>query len=166
MLKAKGMKMQGLGKHYSTTQKKSVIGHSLVQCLYTIVSRSCPLEPLIYRQEKTARKEGIPFISKIDLMIQQIQNFTSPFGTVTHVLLDSWYSAKKSGKLRVIEDFKSPQVSDAIVHCAFRAKMIQKAGNGRNYLSMLLLFQKVRINCAARREILKRMFWCMLSIHT
>lgn len=98
MLKAKGMKMQGLGKHYSTTQKKPVIGHSLVQCLYMVVSRSCPLEPLIYRQEKTARKEGIPFISKIDLMIQQIQNFTSPLGTVTHVLLDSWYSAKKIWK--------------------------------------------------------------------
>src|SRR5215475_8305283 len=36
MLKAKGMKMQGLGKHYSTTHEKPVIGHSLVQCLYIV----------------------------------------------------------------------------------------------------------------------------------
>jgi hypothetical protein len=56
------------------------------------------LEPLLYRQEKTAKKDGVPFVSKINLMIQQIRNFTSPYGTVTHVLLDSWYSAKKVWK--------------------------------------------------------------------
>ena len=58
-------------------------------------------------------------MSKIDLMIQQIQNFTPPSGTMTHILLDSWYSAKKSGKLHVIEDFTLQQASDAIVRCAF-----------------------------------------------
>ncbi len=58
MLKAKGMKMQGLGKHYSTTYEKPITGHSLVQCLYTVVGRYCPLEPLVYQQEKTAEKEG------------------------------------------------------------------------------------------------------------
>lgn len=98
MFKAKGMKMQGLGKHYSTTHEKPVTGHSLVQCLYTALGRSCPLEPLLYQQKKTAEKEDIPFISKIDLMIQQIQNFIPPSGTITHILLDSWYSAKKIWK--------------------------------------------------------------------
>lgn len=98
MSKPKGRKMQGIGKHYSTTQGKPVIGHSLVQCLYTILGRSCPLEPLVYRQEETAKKEGVPFTSKIDIMIQQMRNFTPPPGTVTHVLLDSWYSAKKIWK--------------------------------------------------------------------
>src|SRR2546423_6197855 len=86
MLKAKGMKMQGLGKHYSTTHEESVTGHSLVQCLYTVLGRSCPLEPLLYQPKKTAEKEDIPFMSKIDLMIQQIQNFTPPSGTITHIL--------------------------------------------------------------------------------
>jgi len=98
MFKSKGMKMQGIGKHYSTTHGKPVNGHSLVQCLYTVLDRSCPLEPLLYQQKKVAEKEDVPFISKIDLMIQQIQNFTPPSGTITHILLDSWYSAKKIWK--------------------------------------------------------------------
>jgi SRSO17 transposase len=98
MSKPKGRKMQGIGKHYSTTAKKPINGHSLVQCLYTVLDRSCPLEPLVYRQEEVAKKENVPFTSKIDLMIQQIQNFTPLPGTRTHVLLDSWYNAKKVWK--------------------------------------------------------------------
>jgi DDE superfamily endonuclease len=106
MFKPKGVKMQGIGKHHSTTYNKRVIGHSLVQCLYTVLDRSCPLEPLLYRQKKTAEKEGIPFTSKIDLMIQQIQNFTPLTGTVTHVLLDSWYNGKKLWKVAIDRGFK------------------------------------------------------------
>ncbi len=106
MSKAKGKKMEGLGKHHSTTYDKRITGHSLVQCLYTVLDRSCPLEPLLYRQKKTAEKEGIPFLSKIDLMIQQIENFIPPIGTETHVLLDSWYSAKKIWKAARKRQFK------------------------------------------------------------
>src|SRR5436190_2528543 len=99
MFKPKSRKMQGLGKHYSPTHEKPVTGHSLVQCLYSVLGRFCPLEPLLYQQEKTVGKEDIPFMSKIDLMIQQIQNFTPPPETITHILLDSWYSAKKIWKV-------------------------------------------------------------------
>jgi len=98
MSKPRGRKMQGLGKHHSTAHNKRITGHSLVQCLYTVLDRSCPLEPFLYRQKKTAEKEGVEFLSKIDLMIQCIQNFNPPPGTATHVLLDSWYSAKKIWK--------------------------------------------------------------------
>lgn len=105
MQKPKGVKMQGLGRHHSTTERKRVIGHSLVQCFYTILGRSCPLEPVLYCQEKTAEKDGIPFTSKIDSMIQQIQNFTPLSGTVTHVLLDSWYSAKEIWKAALARGF-------------------------------------------------------------
>jgi hypothetical protein len=98
MSKTKGVKMQGLGRHHSTTHEKCIIGHSLVQCLYTVLGRFCPLEPFLYCQKKTAEKEGMPFLSKIDIMIQYIQNFIPPDGTLTHVLLDSWYSAKKIWK--------------------------------------------------------------------
>jgi len=98
MYKPKGKKMQGIGKHHSTTYKTQVTGHSLVQCLYTVSDRSCALEPLIYRQKKTAEKEGILFKSKIELMIQQIQDFNPPAGTETHILLDSWYNCKKIWK--------------------------------------------------------------------
>ena len=106
MSKPKGVKMQGIGKHHSTTYNKRVAGHSLVQCLYTVLDRSCPLVPFLYRQKKTAEKEGVPFLSKIDLMIQQIQNFTPPSGTVTHVLLDSWYNGKKIWKAALDREFK------------------------------------------------------------
>jgi hypothetical protein len=99
MSKMRGRKMQGIGRHHSTTHGKRITGHSLVQCLYTVLGRSCPVEPLLYRQKKTAEKEGAAFLSKIDLMIQCIQNFNPPHGTATHVLLDSWYSAKKIWKV-------------------------------------------------------------------
>lgn len=106
MSKHKGKKMEGLGKHHSTTHDKRMTGHSLVQCLYTVLDRCCPQEPLLYRQKKTAEKEGVPFLSKIDLMIQQIEDFTPPAGTETHVLLDSWYSAKKIWKTARKRKFK------------------------------------------------------------
>jgi hypothetical protein len=106
MLKPKGVKMQGIGKHHSTTYDTRVIGHSLVQCLYTVLDRFCPLEPLIYRQKKTAEKEEVPFVSKIDLMIQQIQNFVAPSGTEAHVLLDSWYNCKPIWKVARDRKFK------------------------------------------------------------
>jgi DDE superfamily endonuclease len=106
MLKPKGVKMQGIGKHYSSTHDTQVNGHSLVQCLYTVLGRSCPLEPLLYRQKKVAEKEEVPFVSKIDLMIQKIQNFSPPSGTETHVLLDSWYNCKPIWKAARDREFK------------------------------------------------------------
>jgi hypothetical protein len=106
MYKPKGRKMQGIGKHHSTTYGTQVTGHSLVQCLYTILGRSCPLEPLLYRQKRTAEKECVPFVSKIDLMVQQIQNFTPPDGTETHVILDSWYNCKRIWKTARDRNFK------------------------------------------------------------
>src|SRR5436190_2994094 len=98
MLKPRGSKMQGLGRHHSTTYDKRITGHSLVQCIYTILGRSCALEPLLCRQQKIAEKEEVNFLSKIDLMIQCIKDFKPPAGTIPHVLLDSWYSAKKIWK--------------------------------------------------------------------
>jgi len=106
MYKPRGVKMQGIGKHHSTTHETQVTGHSLVQCLYTVLDRSCPREPLLYRQKKTAKKEEVPFLSKVDLMIQQIQNFTPLAGTETHVLLDSWYNGKKLWKAALDRGFK------------------------------------------------------------
>jgi hypothetical protein len=106
MFKPKGAKMEGIGKHYSTTHETQVTGHSLVQCLYTVLGRCCPLEPLIYRQKRTAEEEGVPFLSKIDIMIQQINDFTPPSGTVTHVLLDSWYNCKPLWKAAIDRGFK------------------------------------------------------------
>src|SRR3989440_3580577 len=93
--KRKGKKMEGLGMHHSTTQDKRVRGHSLVESLYVLLGRRCPLAPQLYRQQAVCAAEGVPFASKIDLMETVIRTFEPVAGTVTHVLLDTWYSAKR-----------------------------------------------------------------------
>lgn len=42
MSKPKGRKMEGLGKHHSTTCNQRLIGHNLVQGLYVLLDRSVP----------------------------------------------------------------------------------------------------------------------------
>src|SRR5215210_3540575 len=94
MPKPKGRKMEGLGCHYSTTAGRPVVGHSLVQGLYVLCGRRCPLAPRLYRHQAVCAAEGVPFHSKIDLLVDLIGRFTPVAGTQTHVLVDSWYSAK------------------------------------------------------------------------
>src|ERR671932_768631 len=95
MHKVRGKKMAGLGKHYSTTAGTRVVGHSLVQGLDVVQGRHCPLEPQLYRQQAVCATEQVPFQSKIDLMDDLIRTFEPLPGTQTHVLLDSWYAAKR-----------------------------------------------------------------------
>ena len=83
--------------HHSTTEDKRVRGQSLVERLYVVRGRRCPLAPQLYRQQQVCEAEGVPFASKIDLMEAVIRTFEPIAGTVTHVLLDSWYSAKRHG---------------------------------------------------------------------
>lgn len=93
--KRKGKKMGGLGKHYSGTAHKVVTGHSLVQGLYILLGRQCPLMPRMYRQKTVCEREGIEFKSKIDIMEETIRDFEPVPNTQTHVLLDSWYTCKR-----------------------------------------------------------------------
>lgn len=95
MHKRRGKKMGGLGVHYSTTERKRVPGHSLVLGLYVLLGRRCPLPPQMYRQKAVCEAEGVPFRSKIDLMEESIRTFEPVPGTLTHVLLDAWYTAKR-----------------------------------------------------------------------
>jgi hypothetical protein len=94
MSKPKGRKMEGLGKHHSTTYDQRIVGHSLVQGLYVLLDRTCPLAPQLYRQAKVCETEQVPFHSKIELMEALIREFEPVEGTQTHILLDSWYCAK------------------------------------------------------------------------
>ena len=87
--------MAGLGKHHSTTAGTRVVGHSLVQGLYVVEGRHCPLQPQLYRQQAVCATEQVPFQSTIDLMDDLIATFQPLPGTRTHVLLDSWYAAKR-----------------------------------------------------------------------
>jgi hypothetical protein len=94
MSKPKGRKMAGLGKHHSTTYDQRIVGHSLVQGLYVLLDRTCPLAPPLYRQATVCEAEQVPFQSKIELMDTLIREFEPVSGTRTHILLDSWYCAK------------------------------------------------------------------------
>lgn len=94
MSKPKGHKMEGVGKHHSTTYAQRIVGHSLVQGLYVLLERRCPLAPQLYRQASVCEAEAVPFQSKIALMETLIREFEPVAGTQTHILLDSWYCAK------------------------------------------------------------------------
>ncbi len=93
--KPKGKKMGGLGKHYSTTAEQQVTGHSLVQSLYVLLGRRCPLAPQMYRQQTVCWRAGMPFQSKVDMMEATIRDFQPAPNTLTHVLVDSWYTCKR-----------------------------------------------------------------------
>jgi hypothetical protein len=99
LAKPKGKQMAGIGRHYSTTAGRQIVGHSLVQSLYVLLGRRCPLAPWLYRQRTVCVAEGIAFRSKIDRMAEVIATFVPLPGTQTHVLLDSWYSAKRLWKV-------------------------------------------------------------------
>jgi hypothetical protein len=105
MTKQRGKKMGGLGRHYSGTEKKTVTGHSLVQGLYVLLGRRCPLAPRMYRQQAVCEAEAVPFASKVDLMAEIISSFEPVSGTVTHVLLDCWYTSKRIWKIARERDF-------------------------------------------------------------
>ena len=86
---------EGLGSHYSGTEKKVVNGHSLYQSVYVLEGRQFPLTPRMYRRKVTCEAEGVPFVSKIDMAYEEVTTFEPPPDTHTHLLIDSWYTAKR-----------------------------------------------------------------------
>ncbi len=105
LAKPKGKMMEGVGHHYSSTADARVRGHSLVQGLYVLLGRRCPLAPLLYQQKNVCAAREISFRSKIDLMEEHIRTFEPVAGTRTHVLLDSWYGAKRLWKAARAREF-------------------------------------------------------------
>ena len=87
-----GRSMAGVGHHYSTTAGGIVEGHSLVVGLLELLGRRCPLPPMLYRQKEVAEAQGVPFQSKVDLVVAAVQALTPIPGTKTHLLVDSWYT--------------------------------------------------------------------------
>ncbi len=96
--KPRGKRMRGLGKHDSTTAERVVSGHNLVQGLYVVQERRCPLTPQRYRTKTTCERDGVAFHSKIDLVRQQVETFVPLPQTLTCILVDSWYLAKSIWK--------------------------------------------------------------------
>jgi len=97
--KPKGKKREGLGRHDSSTAKKTVKGHSLFASLYVLVGRRCPLEPQLYRQKAICDREEVPFQSKIDLAEEVLRTFAPVADTCTHVLMDSWSTCRRLWRL-------------------------------------------------------------------
>jgi hypothetical protein len=97
-VKVKGRKMGGLGRHYANSEKRVVAGHCLFSGLYVLLGQRCPLPMQLYRQRAVCEQEGVPFQSKIDMAVQQIETFEPVPGTQTHVLADSWYHCKRVRK--------------------------------------------------------------------
>ena len=86
---------EGLGYHYSATEKKVVNGHSQFQSVYLLVGQQLPLTPRLYRRKETCEAEGVPFVSKIDMAYEEVTSFEPSPDTHTHLLLDAWYMAKR-----------------------------------------------------------------------
>jgi len=96
--KPKGRKMGGLGRHYSGAEKRVVRGHCLFTGLYVLLGRRCPLQPRLYRQKAVCEREGVPFRSKVDMAVEEIERFQPVPGTHTHILVDAWYHCKRVRK--------------------------------------------------------------------
>lgn len=88
-----GRRMAAVGKHYSTSANGTVQGHSLVAGLIVLLGRRCPLPPMLYRQKRVALAEGVGFHSKVDLVVEAIRSFTPVQDTLTHILVDAWYTS-------------------------------------------------------------------------
>ena len=88
----------GLGRHYSSTERKTVNGHSLFQAVYMIEEHQFPLTPLMYCQKSVCEQNQQAFFSKVDLAVQTVETFEPVPNTHTHVLVDSWYLNKRLWK--------------------------------------------------------------------
>jgi hypothetical protein len=91
-------KMGGQGRHYSSTDRRTMPGHSLFQGLYLVEGRQFPLDPQMYIQKSVCEQEQRPFQSKVDLAVSVVEHFQPLPETHTHVLIDSWYVNKRMWK--------------------------------------------------------------------
>ncbi len=99
-----GRRMAGVGRHYSSTEKRVVQGHSsdrsressdLVAGLLVLLGRRCPLFLRLYRPKAVAIQEGVPFKSKVDLVVEAVGELEPIPGTQIHVLVDAWYTCHR-----------------------------------------------------------------------
>jgi len=88
----------GLGRHYSTIEKKTVPGHSLFQAVYVVADHQYPLTPRMYCQKTVCEQMKQSFCSKVDMSVELVENFQPLPHTRTHVLIDSWYLNKRLWK--------------------------------------------------------------------
>jgi hypothetical protein len=91
-------KMGGQGWHFSSTDRRTMPGHSLFQGLYLVAGYQYPLDPQLYIQKAVCEREQRPFRSKVDLAVNVVETFEPLPETHTQVLIDSWYLNKRMWK--------------------------------------------------------------------
>ncbi len=97
--------MAGLGRHYSSIAKGLIIGHCFVVGMISLLGRRCPLPPLLYRQKSVADTEGVPFQSKVELVVNAIRTLKPLPGTKTHILVDAWYTCRSVWRAALQQNF-------------------------------------------------------------
>ena len=122
--KPKGRKMGGLGTHYSNTAQKVVAGHCLFSGLYVLLGQRCPLAARMYCQQRTCEQENQPFQSKIEMAVEEIEQFEPVATAAKCVVLPRSGDGKSAVRLKVI------------VGCVALSQMA--AASGSNSLTMLL----------------------------
>lgn len=90
--------MGGQGWHYSSTDRRTMPGHSLFQGVYLLEDRQFPLDPQMYIQKSVCEQEERVFQSKVDMALETVKSFEPVADTHTHVLVDSWYVNKAMWK--------------------------------------------------------------------
>lgn len=128
--KRRGRKMAGLGRHYSTTERRAVVGHNLVQALYVVAGRRCPLLPQLYRQKATCVAAKEPFPSKVDLM----EPTTAPSShSMARAPMSCWIpgtAPSASGRRHVIAASPSQPACVPIAPSGLPIRRLRAAGAG------------------------------------
>lgn len=108
--------MEGLGWHFSHSKGKAVYGHCLVSSHYRYGDISFPYDFKFYMGEKECKKSGTPFMTKIDIAREFIENFQTFNDEKVYTLIDTWYTSKdviasaKSRGFHVIGGLKSNRI--------------------------------------------------------
>ena len=65
----------GLGRHYSSIEKKIVPGHSLFQAVYVVEDHQYPLSPQMYCQKSACEQIEQSFCSKVVMSLEVVETF-------------------------------------------------------------------------------------------
>ncbi|PIU59582.1 hypothetical protein COS86_03490, partial [Candidatus Bathyarchaeota archaeon CG07_land_8_20_14_0_80_47_9] len=86
-----GKHMEEAGYHFDSAEGKAVWGHDVVTTHYVNGDVEYPVRLGLYVKKETCQKKGQAFKTKIQLAIEQINEFTPPGGTRTVLGFDSWF---------------------------------------------------------------------------
>lgn len=90
-------RMEGLDFNFSHTEGRSVWSHCLVTAHVVAEGYSFAWDFRPYFRRAHCEERGIPFKSKNDLAMEMIESFPANEEEQVYVLMDNWYTSKKSG---------------------------------------------------------------------